>query len=62
MRLRNLALCLCLLLPFALTGCASETPAEHAANVYAANEMATCPTTPSRPTTSPSRSTSPPSA
>jgi STE24 endopeptidase len=43
MRLRNLALCLCLLLPFALTGCASETPAEHAANVYAANEMAAAP-------------------
>jgi STE24 endopeptidase len=43
MRLRHLALCLCLLLPFALTGCAYETPAEHAANVYAANEMAAAP-------------------
>jgi STE24 endopeptidase len=33
----------CLLASFALTGCARETPAEHAANVYAAQEMAAAP-------------------
>jgi Zn-dependent protease with chaperone function len=38
------ALSLCLvLLPLSLTGCASETPAEHAANVYAAQELAAAP-------------------
>jgi Zn-dependent protease with chaperone function len=41
--MRRFALALCLLLPVALTGCARETPAEHAANVYAANEMAAAP-------------------
>jgi STE24 endopeptidase len=43
MSLRRFVLCLCLLLPFVLAGCASETPAEHAANVYASQEMAAAP-------------------
>jgi len=43
MRLSRLAVLLCLLfLPLA-QGCSKETPAEHAANVYAANEMAAAP-------------------
>jgi Zn-dependent protease with chaperone function len=33
------ALALCLLLPAGLSGCAKETPAEHAANVYAQQEL-----------------------
>ena len=41
MILRRIALSLCLLLP--CTVHAAETPAEHAANVYAANEMAAAP-------------------
>jgi Zn-dependent protease with chaperone function len=36
-------LALCLLLPFALTARASETPAEHAANVYAQQELDAAP-------------------
>ena len=32
-----------LLLPLGLSGCASETPAEHAANVYASQELAAAP-------------------
>lgn len=32
-----------LLLPLGLSGCASETPAEHAANVYATQELAAAP-------------------
>ena len=43
MTLRRLALCLCLLLPFALAGCATETTAEHAANLYASSELASAP-------------------
>jgi Zn-dependent protease with chaperone function len=47
MRLRRFSLAfavaLCLLLPFSLTARASETPAEHAANVYAAQELAAAP-------------------
>ena len=43
MRLIRLALFLCLLLPFASTAHASETPAEHAANVYAQQEMSAAP-------------------
>src|ERR1700712_2540381 len=44
MRLHKLALLACLLVPFAATTArASETPAEHAANVYAAQEMAAAP-------------------
>lgn len=38
-----IAAALCMLVPFGLTGCASETPAEHAANVYASNELAAAP-------------------
>jgi STE24 endopeptidase len=38
-----LTLTFCLLLFAALIGCARETPAEHAANLYAANEMAAAP-------------------
>jgi STE24 endopeptidase len=41
MILRRIAFSLCLLLP--VTARAAETPAEHAANVYAANEMAAAP-------------------
>jgi STE24 endopeptidase len=37
------AVALALLLPFSLTARASETPAEHAANVYAAQELAAAP-------------------
>jgi len=37
------ALALCLLLPAGLSGCAKETPAEHAANVYAQQEMDSAP-------------------
>lgn len=37
------AVSLCLLLPIGLAGCASETPAEHAANLYAAQELAAAP-------------------
>jgi STE24 endopeptidase len=41
---RAFAAFICLfLLPLSLTGCASETPAEHAANVYAAQELAAAP-------------------
>jgi Zn-dependent protease with chaperone function len=43
MTLRRFALLLCLLLPVALSGCAKETPAEHAANVYAQNEVDAAP-------------------
>jgi Zn-dependent protease with chaperone function len=43
MNLRRFALLLCLLLPFALIGCASETPAEHVANVYAQQELDAAP-------------------
>jgi STE24 endopeptidase len=43
MRLYRLALALCLVLPVVLSGCDRETPAEHAANVYAAQEMAAAP-------------------
>jgi len=42
MRLRHLPLLLCLLLPIARAQ-AAETPAEHAANVYAAQELAAAP-------------------
>ena len=37
------ALALCLLLPAGLSGCAKETAAEHAANVYAQQEMDSAP-------------------
>ena len=41
---RAFAAIICLfLLPLSLAGCASETPAEHAANVYAAQELAAAP-------------------
>jgi Zn-dependent protease with chaperone function len=41
---RAFAAFVCLfLLPLSLTGCASETPAEHAANAYAAQELAAAP-------------------
>ena len=47
MSLRRLPLlfvaCIVLVLTANLTGCASETPAEHAANVYAAQELAAAP-------------------
>ena len=44
MPLRRLALLLCLgLLPLSIAGCAHETTAEHAANVYAAQELAAAP-------------------
>jgi hypothetical protein len=45
MRVRRLifAVALCLLLSFSAATHAAETPAEHAANVYAANEMAAAP-------------------
>ena len=43
MPLRRLVLFLCLVLPLAVSGCARETPAEHAANIYAANEIAAAP-------------------
>lgn len=43
MSLRRLALVLGLLLPVVLSGCARETAAEHAANVYAAQELAAAP-------------------
>jgi Zn-dependent protease with chaperone function len=43
MTLRRFAVLLCLLLPVAFAGCAKETPAEHAANVYAQNEMDAAP-------------------
>jgi Zn-dependent protease with chaperone function len=43
MSLRRFALALCLVLPFALTGCSHETPAEHAANVYAQHELDAAP-------------------
>jgi Zn-dependent protease with chaperone function len=43
MTLRRFALLLCLLLPVAFSGCAKETPAEHAANVYAQHEMDAAP-------------------
>jgi STE24 endopeptidase len=43
MTLRRLALPLCLLLALTVTGCARETPAEHAASTYAAQEMAAAP-------------------
>ena len=47
MSLRRLPLlfvaCIFLILTVSLTGCASETPAEHAANVYAAQELAAAP-------------------
>jgi STE24 endopeptidase len=39
MNLRRIAFALCLFLTCALTGCARETPAEHAANVYAQQEL-----------------------
>ncbi len=34
---------LCLLLPLCLAGCATQTPAEHAADLYATQELATAP-------------------
>ncbi len=43
MRLRSFALALCLLACIGLSACASETPAEHAADLYAAKEMAAAP-------------------
>jgi Zn-dependent protease with chaperone function len=43
MTLRRFALLLCLLLPVTFAGCAKETPAEHAANVYAQNELDAAP-------------------
>jgi len=43
MRLRKLAFLLCLLLPFPTAALASETPAEHAANVAAQQEMDAAP-------------------
>ena len=42
-RIPVLAFALFLFLPCMLTGCARETTAEHAANVYAAQEMAAAP-------------------
>jgi Zn-dependent protease with chaperone function len=42
-RIPILAFALFLFLPCLLAGCARETPAEHAANVYAAQEMAAAP-------------------
>jgi len=43
MRFIRLALLLCLLLPFASAAHASETPAEHAASIYAQQEMSAAP-------------------
>jgi STE24 endopeptidase len=43
MRLLRLALLFLFLPLLAIAGCASETPAEHTANTYAANEMAAAP-------------------
>jgi Zn-dependent protease with chaperone function len=43
MNLRRFTLLLCLVLPFTLAGCAGETPAEHAANVYAQQELDAAP-------------------
>jgi STE24 endopeptidase len=43
MHLSRLLLLFALLVPIALAGCATETPAEHAANVYAADELAAAP-------------------
>jgi Zn-dependent protease with chaperone function len=43
MHLRRFALLLCLCGTVLLAGCAQETPAEHAANVYAAQEIAAAP-------------------
>ena len=43
MPLRRLALCLCLLMPICIAARASETPAEHAANVYAQQELDAAP-------------------
>ena len=43
MRMRCFALALCLLAGIGLTGCAHQTPAERAANHYAAQEMAATP-------------------
>ncbi len=40
---RLLVTCIFFALTVAMTGCASETPAEHAANVYAAQELAAAP-------------------
>ncbi len=40
MRLRRFALLLCLLAPVLASGCATETPAEHAAIVYADQQLA----------------------
>ena len=43
MRLRHFVLALCLLPSIGLSACASETPAEHAADLYASQEMAAAP-------------------
>jgi len=43
MTLRRFALLLCLMLPVTLAGCAGETPAEHAANLYAQQELDAAP-------------------
>jgi Zn-dependent protease with chaperone function len=43
MSLRSFVLALCLLPCIGLSACASETPAEHAADLYAAQEMAAAP-------------------
>jgi Zn-dependent protease with chaperone function len=43
MSLRRFAIALCLLLPVTLTGCTRETVAEHAANVYAQQELDAAP-------------------
>jgi Zn-dependent protease with chaperone function len=43
MSLRRFAIALCLLLPVTLAGCAHETTAEHAANVYAQQELDAAP-------------------
>jgi STE24 endopeptidase len=40
---RSFAFVFCLLVPLAVTGCANETPAEHAANLYASQELASAP-------------------
>jgi Zn-dependent protease with chaperone function len=43
MSLRRFAFALCLLLPITLAGCSHETTAEHAANVYAQQELDAAP-------------------
>jgi STE24 endopeptidase len=43
MRLPQLTFVMCLLLPLGLAGCSTETPAEHAASTYAAQQMAAAP-------------------